>query len=48
MTICSERLYPPDITVSSLVELLQQRAASVPERVAYRSVTESLASLTES
>ncbi len=36
MTICSERLYQPDITVSSLVELLQQRAASTPERVAYR------------
>src|SRR5215510_8279470 len=36
MTICSERLHLPDITVSSLVELLQQRAASVPERVAYR------------
>src|SRR5215212_8726502 len=36
MTICSERLCPPDITVASLVELLQQRAASAPERVAYR------------
>jgi len=36
MTICSERLYLPDITVSSLVELLQQRAASAPDRVAYR------------
>ncbi|HEX5601916.1 MAG TPA: fatty acyl-AMP ligase, partial [Pyrinomonadaceae bacterium] len=36
MTICSERLYPPDITVLSLVELLQQRAASAPECVAYR------------
>jgi len=36
MTICSERLYPPDITVLSLVELLQQRAAAAPECVAYR------------
>ncbi|HEY4426357.1 MAG TPA: amino acid adenylation domain-containing protein, partial [Pyrinomonadaceae bacterium] len=36
MAICSERLYPPDITVLSLVELLQQRAASAPDRVAYR------------
>jgi amino acid adenylation domain-containing protein/non-ribosomal peptide synthase protein (TIGR01720 family) len=36
MTICSERLYQPDITVSSLVELLQQRAASAPARIAYR------------
>ena len=36
MTICSERLDQPGITVFSLVELLQQRAASVPERVAYR------------
>ena len=36
MTICSERLHQPDITVSSLVELLQQRAAFAPERVAYR------------
>src|ERR1044072_916586 len=36
MTISSERLYPPDITVLSLVVLLQQRAASLPERVAYR------------
>ena len=36
MTICSERLHQPDITVSSLVDLLQQRAAFAPERVAYR------------
>jgi amino acid adenylation domain-containing protein/non-ribosomal peptide synthase protein (TIGR01720 family) len=36
MTICSERLYLPDITVSSFVELLQQRAASAPDCVAYR------------
>jgi amino acid adenylation domain-containing protein/non-ribosomal peptide synthase protein (TIGR01720 family) len=36
MTICSERLYQPDIIVSSLVELLQQRAASAPDCVAYR------------
>ncbi|HET7286900.1 MAG TPA: AMP-binding protein, partial [Pyrinomonadaceae bacterium] len=36
MTICSERPYLPDITVSSLVELLQQRAASAPDCVAYR------------
>ena len=36
MTICSERLDQPDITVFSLVELLQQRAASAPECVAYR------------
>src|SRR5215216_4765874 len=36
MAICSERLHQPDITVSSLGELLQQRAASAPERVAYR------------
>src|SRR4026209_454961 len=36
MTICSERLSLPDITVSSLVELLQQRAASPPDRLAYR------------
>src|SRR6185369_831367 len=35
MTICSERL-DPGITVLSLVELLQQRAASAPECVAYR------------
>ncbi len=35
MTICSERL-DPGITVLSLVELLQQRATSAPERVAYR------------
>src|SRR5512133_1381574 len=35
MTICSERL-DPGITVLSLVELLQQRAASAPEGVAYR------------
>jgi amino acid adenylation domain-containing protein/non-ribosomal peptide synthase protein (TIGR01720 family) len=38
MTICSERLHQPDITVSFLVELLQQRAAAAPERVAYRFV----------
>jgi amino acid adenylation domain-containing protein/non-ribosomal peptide synthase protein (TIGR01720 family) len=36
MTTYSERLHQTDITVSSLVELLQQRAASAPERVAYR------------
>lgn len=36
MTICSERLYQPDIIVSSFVELLQQRAASAPDCVAYR------------
>ncbi len=35
MTICSERL-DPGTTVLSLVELLQQRAASAPECVAYR------------
>src|SRR5215217_7383190 len=35
MTICSERL-DPGTTVLSLVELLQQRAASAPEGVAYR------------
>src|SRR6185369_4081882 len=35
MTICSERL-DPGITVLSLVELLQQRAAFAPEGVAYR------------
>lgn len=35
MTICSERL-DPGITVLSLVELLQQRATSAPEHVAYR------------
>src|SRR6185369_3819845 len=35
MTICSERL-DPGVTVLSLVELLQQRAASAPECVAYR------------
>ena len=36
MTICSERLDPPGVTVFSLVELLQRRAESVPERLAYR------------
>jgi amino acid adenylation domain-containing protein/non-ribosomal peptide synthase protein (TIGR01720 family) len=36
MTSYSERLYKPDFTVLSLVELLQQRAESAPERVAYR------------
>src|ERR1051326_8880782 len=36
MTSYCERLYQPDFTVSSLVELLQQRAASAPERTAYR------------
>src|ERR1044072_9857648 len=35
MTICSERL-DPGTTFLSLVELLQQRAASAPECVAYR------------
>ncbi len=35
MTICSERL-DPGTTVLSLVELLQQRAASAPECEAYR------------
>ncbi|HSE18131.1 MAG TPA: amino acid adenylation domain-containing protein [Pyrinomonadaceae bacterium] len=36
MTICSERLDQPGTTVLSLVDLLQQRAAAAPERVAYR------------
>jgi len=36
MTIYSERPYQTDIKVSSLVELLQQRAASAPEGIAYR------------
>src|ERR1700753_1325511 len=36
MTIYSERPYQTDIKVSSLVELLQQRAAFAPEGVAYR------------
>jgi amino acid adenylation domain-containing protein/non-ribosomal peptide synthase protein (TIGR01720 family) len=36
MTVYSERLHQPDIKVSSLVELLQERAASAPEGVAYR------------
>src|SRR5215510_3299160 len=36
MTIYSERLYQTDDTVCSLIELLQQRAGSTPERVAYR------------
>jgi amino acid adenylation domain-containing protein/non-ribosomal peptide synthase protein (TIGR01720 family) len=36
MTTYSERLHQTDIKVSSLVELLQQRAASAPERIAYR------------
>lgn len=35
MTICSERLDQPGITVLSLVELLQQRATTAPERTAY-------------
>src|SRR5262245_56635507 len=36
MTICSERLDQPGITVVSLNELLQERATSAPECVAYR------------
>src|SRR5690349_2335471 len=35
MTSYCERLYKPDFTVSSLVELLQQRAESAPARTAY-------------